>query len=116
MAEDDRVEIEILLKPAGSGGPADIRTLSALKPDPGEIERCRRWFAERGLTAHSTDFGLVCAGSKADVEATFSVKLVAASGLPGTPPLTAQGAFTAPAELADVIDSITLPGRPEFFP
>ena len=116
MAEDDRVEIEILLKPAGSGGPADIRTVSALKPDPGEIERCRRWFAERGLTARSTDFGLVCAGPKAVVEATFGVKLVAAGGPPGTPPFSTQGAFAAPAELADAIDSITLPGRPEFVP
>ena len=116
MAEDDQVEIEILLKPAGPGRPADISTVSSLKPDPGKIERCRRWFAGRGLTAYSTDFGLVCAGPKALVEEIFGVGLAAADGPPGTPPFAAEGAFVAPAELADLIDSITLPGRPVFLP
>lgn len=116
MAEaQDEIEVEVLLKPPRAGRIPDVATIAELKPDPGDIERCRRWFAARGLAAHATDFGLVCSGPKARVEELFGARLVAANGPPGEPPYAPESELRPPAELADLIESVTLPGRPILF-
>ena len=109
------VEIEVLLKPPRAGDVPHIGAMAEFKPDPGDIERCRRWFAARGLTAHATDFGLVCSGPKPLVEELFQTRLITTEGQPGAPPFAPEGALQAPAELADLIENITLPGRPILF-
>ena len=116
MTEHDRVEIEVLLKPAGAGFVDRVGGAATRRPDPGDVERCRRWFANRGLSAHATDFGVVCSGPKAAIEEIFGVKLLAADAGFGMPPFIAEPALAPPAELAELIEAVTIPGRPEFFP
>ncbi len=110
------VEVEVLLKPAGAGRAETTDTVSSRKPNPGDIERSRRWFAARGLNAYATEFGVVCSGPKALVEEVFRTKLMGGCGGSGMPVFQAKASLTPPDELAELIDSITLPGRPEFFP
>ncbi len=116
MTEQDRVEVEILLKPAGGEMPAHVGAISTQRPDPGNVERCRRWFAAKGLDAYATDFSVVCSGPKTLIEEVFGVKLTATDGRPGTPPFWAEPGIAPPADLAELIESVALPGRPDFFP
>lgn len=116
MTENDRIEVEILVKPAGAGERARADADSGGRPSPGDLERCRRWFAEKGLVSYSSDFSVVCTGQKELIEKIFQTTLTTRAGQPGKSSISAKPSPTPPAELANLIESICFPVRPEFFP
>ncbi|MGH0037255.1 MAG: hypothetical protein ACQGVK_19695 [Myxococcota bacterium] len=112
----DRVRFDVLLRAPGSGREASVGTIADHRVDPDAIERCRRVLADRGVTCHPTDFGLVCDASKVVFEGTFGVELArSAEGHTGRPAWAMLGVPAPPESIADLVDQITIAAEPELF-
>lgn len=109
------VSFDITLKGAVPGAPAGPTTLDDLRPPPEAIERCVRWLASKGVSAHPTAFGAACSCPPDLFEALFGVAVESGGAGRGGPSYVANGEPTPPAEIADIVESITLTGAPELF-
>lgn len=96
-----RVRFDVLIVADGAQSPADPG--APPRPSGQRVEHCRRWFAARGADCHPTSFGLACTMSRSQAEALFGAAAVAGAELP------------APAEVAGLIEQITVPAEPELF-
>lgn len=116
QASTDMLSFDVLLR----GGEAEevvpaASTIDQLRPPPGAIERCYRWFAERGVTCHRTDFGLACQATVALFEKLFGVKVRSATSPNGQRTFTMDGQPGVPSELSDMIEQVTIARPPTFF-
>ncbi len=120
MAADNEsvndVAFDILLKADAAPDTASLATIEALRPEPEEIERCRRWLVTRGVNAHSSGFGISCTAPAPVFEALFNVKVEFCDPLPGQSSYRiVDGSPDLPKEIADMVDQVTLSVTPEFF-
>lgn len=97
MSDEESVALEVLLKNVEPGTTAN----------PGDLARVRRAFESSGAVCHAVPFGLVCMASRDQIARLFGP--ASASVGPGD-------SLPVPAALADVVEQITVPRRPEFFP
>ena len=111
----DIVEFDILLKSPGSGKTPRADNISQFKPPAENIEKCRRWLASRGVTCHSTDFGLVCSAPAELFEALFSTELKRRSPTPGVPCWDCSSPPQAPREIEEYVDQISIAAPPELY-
>lgn len=95
--ESIAIALEILLKNVQPGTAVN----------PGDVARVRRAFESSGAVCHSAPFGLFCTASRAQLARLFGA--ASASVGPGD-------SLPVPAGLADVVERITIPRKPEFFP
>jgi hypothetical protein len=86
------------------------------RPTADTIERARRWLAARGVVCHATTAGLACEAPASVFEKIFRVG-VAPNPTIGRdePPVVLDGEIHVPAELADVVERVTLPRPPTYF-
>lgn len=109
------VEFDILLKAPGSDKTPHVDNISQFKPPAENIAKCRRWLASRGVTCHSTDFGLACSAPAELFEALFSTKLERSSPAPGVPCWHCSSPLQAPPEIEEYVDQISIPAPPELY-
>ncbi len=109
------VTFDVLLRAGQARGEPSVQEIARFKPDPGDIERCRRWLAQRGVTAHATDFGLACSCPPALFEQLFGVRLAEKSPAADQAPFEAIGAMRPPPEIGDLIEQVTLTVAPQLF-
>lgn len=111
----ETVTFDVLLHPSGAPVEPDVRTVAALRPAPEDIVRCRQWFAARDVEAYDTAFGLSCSAAHHVFESLFGVTLRA----PTDPAVSAVpeiiGCVEPPAEIADLVEQVTLTRPPELF-
>ena len=110
----EKVTFDVLIKPTAPCAPG-MSTIEKLRPPPSRIQYCTRWFANRGVVAHATDFGIACSADRSVFEELFSVALEVNDPAPGTPVYRISGTVTAPAEIASDIEQITLSVPPVYF-
>ncbi len=111
----DQVSFDVLLRTAGSGRIPTVENIHEFHASAEEIEKCRRWFASQGITCHATQFGLACNAKRESFESIFGVRLTPTQGGPGVRSHQMSGEPKPPAEIADLIDQITLSAPPELF-
>src|SRR5262249_30160541 len=97
MSDEERIALEIVLKNAQPGA----------APNPGDVAQVRRAVEASGAVCLAVPFGLVCTATRAQLAQLFGG--ASASVAPGD-------ALAVPAGLADVVEQITFPRKPEFFP
>ena len=112
---EELVAFDVLLRSPASGRPPSVASIRQFRPPPEEIERCRRWFAERGVEAHATEFGLACRAPRKLFESLFHVSLKRAKPTPGRPPFEFVGEPVPPKEIAGAIEQVTITAGPELF-
>lgn len=105
---------EILAKDAGAGE-ASPPAREGGRPSAETIERLRRYFTGRGVRCHPTAFGLVGYASLEVFEKLFGVQLRPGAKGVSQPPFEMDGEPTPPAEVAGLIELVTIPGAPELF-
>ena len=105
------VTFEVQLRTAGTGRIPTPQTIDQFRVDPEAAERCRRWLHGRGVTAHATDFSLACSAPPMVFESLFKVKLKSAG-----PGWQMDGPIHVPEEIAPMVEDVTIPPAPEFFP
>ena len=98
-AQSDLVELELLVKAAAAPEVVTAENVADARPRAEDVEECRRWLAARGLECHATGFGVLCRGAAEAVEAVF--------GDLEQP--------VAPQEIANLVEQVTRPKRPELF-
>ena len=111
----ETVAFDVLLHPSGASVEPDVRTVAALRPAPEDIVRCRQWFAARGVEAYDTAFGLSCSAPHRVFEALFGVTLRAPADPAESSVPEIIGCVEPPAEIADLVEQVTLTRPPEFF-
>lgn len=112
--EEPAINFDILL--GKRGGAPTVETVEAYRANPELVERCRRWLAARGVSAHATPFGLACSAPGKVIEELFGTSLAAEpASRPGTPPYRFVGAPRLPADFPADAAEITLSAEPEFF-
>jgi hypothetical protein len=109
------VGFDILLKAPASDRTPHIDNIAQFKPPPENIVRCRRWLASRGVTCHSTDFGLACSATTKLFEILFSTKVKRSKSAPGVPCWHCSSPPKAPREIEEYIDQISISVPPEFY-
>ncbi len=90
---------------------AMVQTIGRFRADPDAAERGRRWLQARGVTVHATAFSLACSAPPEVFESLFNVKLSAAGAA-----WKVAGKIRVPEEIAPLVEDVTLPQPPEFFP
>ena len=113
--QGDPIEFDILIRPPASGKHPDVKNIEQFRPDPADIEKCRRWLVSKGVTCHPTDFGLACRTSRNGFESLFSTQVNRERPSPGNPMWTCQRDPQPPSEIAGCIEQITISVRPELF-
>lgn len=108
------VEFEVLVRGPSAGAPPSVETVEGLRPRPADLERCRRYLADRGVTCHATDFGLACSAPRRLVEALLGSQLEPVESTTG-PPWRFVGAPRAPDDIAELVEQVSLVARPELF-
>jgi hypothetical protein len=112
----EQVAFDVLLRAPASGRTPHVATIDQFRPDPENIEKCRRWLAGEGVTCYATDFGLACSAPCELFESLFGVSLKPVRpASPGRPPFEIVGEIRSPAEVADMIDQVSISAPPEFF-
>lgn len=113
--ESEKVEFEILIKPAGTDSFPHVSTIKQFRPSPEIIEKCRVLLAKKGVVCNSTGFGLSCSSSRKLFESLFLTKLVPSDLKPGTPPLRCTKEPQPLKEIAQYVEQITISAPPEYF-
>lgn len=111
----ETVGFDVLVRSPASGRSPTVASIREFRPDPKEIERCRRWFASRGVEAHPTEFGLACRAPRKLFESLFRVSLKPLGRGPGRPPFEILGRPVPPGEIAEAIEQVTIAAGPELF-
>ncbi len=106
---------DILLLSAGSGQLPHSENVQDFYAAAGDIERCRRWFAERGMILHATAFGLSGSAPRELFETIFAAKLEPIESMPGQPGYRILVEPKPPTELAALIDQVSIAAAPELF-
>ena len=114
-AHSNIIGFDILLKAPASGRTAHVENIDQFKPPPENIVKCQRWLAARGVTCHSTDFGLVCSAPAELFENLFSTKVKRSSNAPGVPIWHCLSPPKAPSEIEEYVDQISISAPPEFY-
>lgn len=109
------ISFDVTLKGAVPGTTAGLGTIGGLRPPQEAIERCVRWLQAKGVAAHVTAFGAACSAPPELFELLFGVTLRRVRDRPSAPSYEASGEPTAPGEIADIVEAITLAGEPELF-
>lgn len=113
--EEMPANFDVLLRSGASGQVPHLQTIEQFEPPPEAIEKCRRWFAARGVKCHATQFGLACSASEDRFASLFQVKVSRLAKGPGGPAHEVHGTIRVPPEIADLVEQITVSGPPEFF-
>lgn len=113
--ESSEVMFDVLLVTAGSGQLPHGENVQDFYAAADDIEFCRRWFAGRGMILHATPFGLSGSAPRALFESVFAAKLEPLEAAPGQPGFRILVEPKPPAELADLIDQVTIAAAPEMF-
>ena len=116
--DEDHLNIigfDILLKAPASGKTPHIDNIDQFKPPQENIVKCHRWLAAKGVTCHSTDFGLACKAPVALFETLFSTKVNRGNSAPGEPNWHCLSPPKAPREIEEYVDQISIPAPPEFY-
>jgi hypothetical protein len=111
----DIIEFNILVGAEGAGTKPDLSNLDRFRPDPADIERCRRWLAGNGVTCYTTEFGLACSAPCNLFESLFSTEVRRSKRVPGKPPWKMLTKPVPPPEIADYIEDVTISAPPELF-
>jgi len=111
----ETVSFDVLMRlPADEAVPT-ADTVAGLRPNPADLERCRRWLLNQGIVAHNTGFGFACSMPRDRFEALFRARLEAEPAAVGRPPWRFATGPRIPEEIADLIGRITLSAQPELF-
>lgn len=111
------VNFDILLRSQAStaGAAANVSTIDDFRSSPNALEECRRWLTRKGITCHSTGFGLACSAPEAVFYSLFS-KRCNTKTQPDDPEKDKSiGQFEPPKAIAHLIDQITLSQKPDFY-
>lgn len=109
------INFDILLKPAGSNKIPLVDNIDQFRPPAENIEKCRRWLTSKGVTCHSTDFGLACSTPLETFEILFDTKVEHSRSGPGMPSWRCSSPPKAPPEIEEHIDQITISAPPELY-
>ena len=109
------VSFDVLLRGPGGDVPISAATLDQLRPSPEHLERCFRWLSTQGVTCHRTDFGLACEAPLDVFEKLFSVSLARRKGKDGRPWFELTEVPIVPAEIAALVDQVSVAPPPDFF-
>jgi len=109
------IGFDILLKAPGSGKTPHVGHIDQFKPPPENIVKCHRWLTSKGVTCHSTDFGLACSASAELFEKVFSTKVKRSKSASGVPSLSCSSPPKAPRDIEEYVDQISISAPPEFF-
>lgn len=109
------IHFDILLKPAGSNKTPVVDNIDQFRPHAEIIEKCRRWLTSKGITCHSTDFGLACSAPLKIFEILFNTKVEQSGSGPGMPPRRCSSPPKAPPEIEEHVDQITISAPPELY-
>lgn len=117
MATDksDIIEFNILVRAEAAGEIPGLGNLDRFRPDPEDIERCRRWLSGNGVTCYTTEFGLACSAPCKLFESLFSTRVKQSKPGPGKPPWQLLTDPVPPSEIADYIEDLTISASPELF-
>lgn len=113
--EVDEIMFDVLLRSAGSGHLPTTHNVEEFYAAAEDIEQCRKWFAERAINLHTTRFGLSGSAPKEQFETIFAAKLALIKSKPGEAEYSVVIEPKPPAELADLIERITVTAQPAFF-
>ena len=116
--DEDHLNIigfDILLKAPGSGKTPHVGNIDQFKPPPENIVKCHRWLASKGVTCHSTDFGLACSVPAELFEKLFSTKVKRSKSASGAPSWSCSSPPKAPRDIEEFVDQISISAPPEFF-
>jgi hypothetical protein len=110
----DIISFDILLKSAGTGRFPHVGNIDLFRPPPGNIEKCHRWLASKGVTCHPTEFGLVCGAPAGLFEILFSTKVKRNISGSGTPSWECISPPRLPPEIEEYVEQITISAPPEW--
>lgn len=113
--KSDNIEFDILVRAEASGETPDVSNIHRFRPDPEDVEKCRRWLAGKGVSCHTSEFGLACSASRQLFESLFSTKVEPLEQGPGKPPWRLLNDPEPPAEIADYVEDVTIAVPPELF-
>lgn len=111
----DNIEFDILVRAEASGEIPNIKNIDRFRPDPEDVEYCRRWLYSNGVTCYITEFGLVCNASRQLFESLFSTQVKPSKQRSGKPPWQLLNDPVPPPEIADYIEDVTVSVPPELF-
>lgn len=109
------ISFDILIRSTGSNGDPGLANIDQFKPSPQDIERCRRWFFNKGITCYPTDFGLACSSSIELFESTFSTQVLPVGPNLGQPAWKCTHDPKIPLEIANYIKQVSISVPPEYF-
>jgi hypothetical protein len=109
------IKFDVLIRSESSGKLPSLATVEKFHAPAEAVEKCRRWFAGRGVNCHATPFGLACNAPPQIFASIFEVEVTPVD--PGTSKSghKTQGTIHIPYEIADLVDQITITVEPEFF-
>jgi hypothetical protein len=103
--ENERITVEILLRTA-DGKSLDASSIRR-GPDPKALRRVRELMMAHGIECHELPFGVACTAARPKLALVIGPAVLQAR--PGD-------SLPCPSALADIVDQITVPAEPEFFP
>lgn len=109
------IEFEILIRAEASGEIPDVSNINRFRPDPEDIEKCRRWLDSKGVSCYITEFGLVCSTSRHLFESLFSTQVKRSKQRSGKSQWQLLTDPVPPSKIADYIVDVTISVSPELF-
>jgi hypothetical protein len=111
----DKIKFDVLVRAEASGETPDVSNIDRFRPEPEDVEKCRRWLTGKGVACYATEFGLACSASRQLFESLFSTQVEPLEQGPEKPPWRLHADPEPPAEIADYIEEVTLSVQPELF-
>lgn len=109
------IQFDILLKAMDSIDIIDLSNIDRLRPPPENIEKCYRWFSSKGVTCHTTDFGLACSAPVELFESLFSTNVERSKSKIAAPSWDCSPPPKAPPEIEEYVDQISITASPELY-
>ena len=113
--KSDNIEFDILVRAEALGETPDVSNIDRFRPDPEDVENCRRWLDSKGVACYITEFGLACSASRHLFESLFSTQVKRSKQRSGKPPWQLLTDPVPPPEIADYIEDVTVSVPPELF-
>lgn len=111
----ENIEFDILVCAGTSVETPAVSNIDRFRPDPEDVENCRRWLDSKGVACYITEFGLACSASRQIFESIFSTQVKRSRQGSGKPPWQLLTDPVPPPEIADYIEEVTVPAPPELF-
>ena len=111
--KSDIIKFDILVRAETSGESLDVSNIARFRPDPEDVENCRRWLVSKGVACYTNEFGLSCSVSCHLFESLFSTHVKLSKQRSGKSLWQMLTEPVPPPEIADYIEDVTVSIPPD---